>query len=196
MDYSVEKVAERLRGLRELYELSIGQMAEATGTSEEFYSLAETGQTDFSFTFLYLCAERFGIDLMELVTGESPKLSFYSIVRAGMGLDVKRRSGLVYKHIAYTFRNKIAEPFIVTAPYSEEEQQASIALSYHEGQEMDYILSGSLKVSLEGKIETLYAGDCIYYDSARGHGMVATGGADCTFLAIVMKRDQSESQER
>ena len=25
------------------------------------------------------------------------------------------------------------------------------------------------------------------YDSSRGHGMIATGGEPCTFLAVVMK---------
>ncbi|MDR2520130.1 MAG: XRE family transcriptional regulator [Eubacteriaceae bacterium] len=188
MDYSIEKVAERLRGLRELFGISVDEMAEVCGVSPESYRMAEEGKTDFSFTFLYLCSERFGIDLMELATGDSPRLSFYSIVRSGKGLNVSRRSGLSYKHIAYTFKEKIAEPFVVTAPYSEEEQTAEIALSYHEGQEMDYILSGSLKVRFEDRIEIAREGDCLYYDSSRGHGMVATGGKDCVFLAIVMKR--------
>jgi len=189
MDYSIEQVAERLRGLRALFEISPEEMAQVTGVSVEEYLEAEAGESDFSFTFLYLCAERFGIDLMELATGESPKLSFYTIVRAHKGVDVKRRSGLIYKHLAYSFRDRIAEPFVVTAPYSEEEQKAEIHLSSHDGQEMDYILSGSLKCQFENKVEVLTAGDCVYYDSSRGHGMIATGGEDCVFLAIVMKRD-------
>lgn len=41
---------------------------------------------------------------------------------------------------------------------------------------------------MENHIEILKAGDSIYYDSGRGHGMIATGGSDCKFLAIVMKK--------
>jgi oxalate decarboxylase/phosphoglucose isomerase-like protein (cupin superfamily) len=33
----------------------------------------------------------------------------------------------------------------------------------------------------------LEPGDAIYYNSSHGHGMVATGGEDCIFLAVVMK---------
>jgi mannose-6-phosphate isomerase-like protein (cupin superfamily) len=187
MEYVVEQVAQRIKYMRELLEISCEEMAEITGVSLEEYMKCEAGETDFSFTFLYKCAEKFGMDLAELLTGEMPRLSFYSIVRNGKGLSVKRRSGFEYSHLAYLFKNKVAEPFLVTAAYSEEEQTKDIALSTHEGQEMDYILTGQLKVQLEGHTEILNAGDCIYYDSSHGHGMIATGGEDCRFLAIVMK---------
>ena len=75
----------------------------------------------FSFTFLYQCAKLFGVDMVELVTGENPRLSFYSIVRKDEGLPIKRRAGFNYQHLAYLFKNKTCEPFLVTAPYSESE---------------------------------------------------------------------------
>ena len=40
---------------------------------------------------------------------------------------------------------------------------------------------------MEDHIEILHEGDAIYYNSGHGHGMVATGGEDCLFLAVVMK---------
>ena len=189
MDYVIEQVAQRIKGLREMLDISKEHMAEATNTSLENYIEAEEGKNDFSFTFLYLCAEQFGVDLIDLLLGESPKLSFYSIIRSGKGMSVKRRSGLEYKHLAYTFKDKTAEPFLVTAPYAESEQDAEIPLSFHEGQEFDYVLSGSLKVRFEDKVEILGPGDCVYYDSGRGHGMIATDKTDCVFLAIVIKKD-------
>ncbi len=187
MEYIIEQVAQRIKFTREILELSYEEMAEVTGVSVDEYIACENGKSDFSFTFLFKCAEKFGIDLAELLTGEVPKLSFYSIVRKGKGLSVKRRNGLEYSHLAYLFKHKIAEPFLVTAKYSTAEQDAEIALSTHEGQEMDYILKGQMKVRFESHTEILKEGDCVYYDSSHGHGMIATGGEDCTFLAIVMK---------
>ena len=55
------------------------------------------------------------------------------------------------------------------------------------GQELDFILSGKMRFAYEDHIEELGAGDLLMYDSGRGHGMIATGGEPCTFLAIVMK---------
>lgn len=187
MEYSIEQVAERIRGMRDILGISVAEMAQCTGLSAEEYNECERGERDYSFTFLYKCAERFGIDLAELLTGEMPKLNHYTIVRKGHGLSVKRRNGLIYNHLAYLFKNKIAEPFLVTCEYHAHEQYEEIEASTHDGQEMDFILEGQLKVRFDDHIELLNEGDCIYYDSSHKHGMIATGGEKCVFIAIVME---------
>ncbi|WP_040197581.1 helix-turn-helix domain-containing protein [Candidatus Soleaferrea massiliensis] len=194
MDYKIKEVAQRIKGLREILDISQDEMAEVTGVSAAQYERYEAGECDFSFTFLYKCAERFGVDIIEILTGDKPKLHFYNIVRKGQGLPINRRAGFSYQHLAHLFQNKLAEPFLVTVPYCEEEQNKPIELSYHDGQEFDYIISGSLKVQMESHEEILHAGDSVYYDSSHGHGMIAAGGEPCVFLAIILKK-QSESEE-
>ena len=162
--------------------------------TEAEYQEYEAGNKDFSFTFLYNCAQKFGVDIIELLTGETPRLSFYSIVRKGEGLNIERRKGFTYQHMAYRFQDKTAEPFLVTAPYFAEEQDQPIHLSRHPGQEFDYIIKGQLKVQMEGHTEYLHEGDAIYYDSGHGHGMIATGGEECVFLAIVMKDEEEKGE--
>ncbi len=184
-----QEIAERLRGIREMEEISLEDMATSAGVSLEEYTAYEAGEKDFTFTLLYNCAKRLEMDITELVRGSTPTLSSYSIVRAGHGLPLRRRKGFEYLHIAENMKNRIAEPFVVTAPYIEAEQTQPIHLGSHEGQEMDFILQGSLKCSVDGNIEILHAGDCLYYDSSKPHGMIATGGDKCIFLAIVMRKD-------
>ncbi|MCI8360956.1 MAG: helix-turn-helix domain-containing protein [Clostridiales bacterium] len=188
MQPNITEIAERIRALREIMEISPAEMARTTGVSEEEYTTLEAGEKDFSFTFLFNCAERFGVDMIEILTGENPHLSGYCMVRKGTGLPIKRRQGFKYEHLAATFRDKISEPFLVTAPYIAEEQENPIALSVHEGQEFDYILSGSLKFVYGDHAEILQAGDSVYYDSGKGHGMIAVGGEDCVFISVVMRR--------
>lgn len=194
METRIVETAQRIKGLRELLEISPADMARAAGLSEEAYLQHENGECDFSFTFLYNCADKLGVDIVELLTGENPHLSHYSIMRKGRGLDIKRRRGFKYQHLCYRFKNKFAEAFLVNAPYIEDEQEKPISLSLHEGQEFDYILKGSLKVAMEDHIEILGEGDCIYYDSGRGHGMIATGGQDCEFLAITIHPPKKEKE--
>ena len=182
-----KEVASRIKSLREDLELTLQEMADATGRSVAEYAAQESGEQDLSFTFLYKCAAKFGVDVIELLTGESPHLAGYSLVRADEGLSIKRRAGFEYLHKAPYFKNKICEPFLVTAPYLEEEQNAPIHLSYHKGQEFDYILSGKMRFAYEDHVEELVPGDTLLYDSSRGHGMIAIGGEPCVFLAIVMK---------
>lgn len=182
------EIAERLKGLRQMMEISPSDMASSCGLSEKDYLEYEKGKLDFSVTMLCQCADRFKIDVTELFSGNTPKLMQYSVVRAGKGLSVERRQSFVYQHLASNFKNREAEPFLVTAPYNSSEQSKPIGLSSHKGQEMDYVLSGAMKISVDGKEEVLNAGDCIYYDSALPHGMIAINGAPCVFLAIVLKK--------
>jgi len=187
MESQREEIITRIRTLREDLGISTAQMAEATGRTIEQYEAQEAGCEDLSFTFLYKTACCLGVDVIELLTGESPHLTHYSIVRKDEGLHIRRRAGFEYLHQAPFFKNKFCEPFIVTAPYLEEEQNRPIHLSRHRGQELNYIISGRLRFAYEDRIEELGPGDTLLYDSGRSHGMIATGGDPCVFLAIVIK---------
>jgi mannose-6-phosphate isomerase-like protein (cupin superfamily) len=187
MEPRLAEIAERVRSVRELMGISPEVMGKELGMSAEEYLKCEQGAKDFSFMFLYHCAEKFGMDMVELLTGENPHLSGYSIVRNRKGLSMERRRGFDYYHLAANFKSKIMEPFLVVAPFNESDQENPIAQSVHEGQEMDYILEGTLRFNYGNHTEILNAGDTVYYNSGRGHGMIAIGGKPCTFLALVMK---------
>ena len=187
MEPRIADIANRIRTLREDAEIAPEQMSEVVGISLADYIALEAGEQDPTFTVLYRTAEKLGVDIVDLLTGEGPHLTGYSVARAGTGLLMKRRAGFEYRHLAPHFRDKLAEPFVVTAPFSAAEQDAPIALSRHVGQEIDYVLTGQLRFAFDGHTEILDPGDSVYYDSGRGHGMIATGGEPCTFLAIVLK---------
>ena len=70
-----QEIAERIRTLRELLGISPKEMADTVGYSTEDYLRCENGEVDFTFTFLHKCAEKFQIDIVELLTGDTPKLS-------------------------------------------------------------------------------------------------------------------------
>ena len=187
MEPNIQEVANRIKWLREDLGLSQQDMAEATERSLEEYALQESGQQDLSFTFLYKCAEKLGVDVVELLTGENPHLCGYSLVRAADGLSIKRRAGFEYLHKAPCFKGKLAEPFQVTAPYLADEQGKPIHLSRQEGQEIDYVLEGRMRFAFEDHEEVRDPGDMGMYDSGRPHGMIAIDGAPCRFLAIVLR---------
>ncbi|OJU09096.1 MAG: XRE family transcriptional regulator [Clostridiales bacterium 43-6] len=192
MEPKIAEIATRIKGLREMLELSVSETAYAAGMSEQDYTALEAGESDFSFSALFKIAETFGVDMIVLLTGENPHLSNYSVVRGGNGLPISRREGFSYFHLAANFKNKFSEPFLVKAPYRAEEQNKEIHLSRHEGQEFNYILKGSLKIIIEGHSEILTAGDSVIYDSGKGHGMIAVSEEGCEFLAIILKKQGQE----
>ena len=180
----------RISEARKALGISIREMAILHRISEEEYLRHENGDVDSSFSFLLKTAERFGMDINALITGESPRLSFYTLTRKVTGQKVERRPDFEYFHQAAQMKNRMAEPFVVRAPFTGDD--APIHLSRHAGQEFDYVLQGQLKVQLEDKVEILNAGDSVYYDSRHPHGMIACGGEDCLFLAVVMKSGESD----
>ena len=192
MSYVISEVAERVRSLRTLIGFSPEEMAAAVGANLEQYLAYESGEQDFPFGFLYHCAEKLGVDIVEIITGENPRLSGYNVVRKDEGLPIEREEGFDYYHLAARFKDKLAEPFLVRAPYREAEQSRPIEIATHTGQEFDYVLTGRLRFTFEGHIEELEPGDSVYYNSGKPHGMIATGGEDCTFIAIVVKQPEDE----
>lgn len=188
MEYNIKEVAQRLKGLRISCDLSVEEFCNLTGISVEDYEKIERGEKDFSISFLYKCADIFQVDMVEILTGVAPKLSSYSIVRKDRGLPIERRERFAYQHLAYLFKNKEVEPLLVKAPYIEDEQDKPIKMSTHEGQEWDYILKGQLRFLIGDHEELLSAGDSVYYNSSTPHGMIAVGGADCDFLAVLIDK--------
>ncbi len=185
---NIKDIAERIEALREIMGYTPEEMAQATGTSVEDYLKAERGESDFSFIFLFLCAQKFEVDLVALLTGENPHLDRCAYTKAGTGLPHQRVENLNYFHLAANLRDKLGEPFLVEAPYSDEAQGKPIHLSIHPGQEFDYVLKGSLLFEHEGHTRIIREGDSIMYDSGIAHGMIATGGEDCLFLAVVIPK--------
>ena len=109
MEPNIKEVAGRIRALRQDMDLTMQEMADATGRTLSEYAAQESGEHDLSFTFLYKCAERLGVDVIELLTGENPHLAGYSLTRAADGLSIKRRAGFEYLHKAPHFKNKLAD---------------------------------------------------------------------------------------
>jgi len=185
MTYDIKEVSSRLKQTREYLDVTAETMAEKTDTPLNEYIALENGEADFSLSFLNGCANVLGLELIELLTGTTPTLKKYSVVKNGKGLAVEqRRAGFSYSHLAYLFKNKKIEPLMVTAPY--ESGSGDIHMNSHEGQEMDLIISGRLRFVIDGHEEILDEGDCVYYDGKTPHGMAAAGGRECKFLAVLI----------
>ena len=180
----IKSIANRLRGLRDVLELSAQEVAESCHLRVEEYMALESGESDISVNVLQTIARRYGISLDVLMFGEEPKMNAYFITRAGAGVSVERRKAYKYEALASGFRDRKADPFIVTVEPAPAD--APMHLNSHEGQEMNYVLEGRLLLSLNGKELVLNVGDSLYFDSSLPHGMKALDGRPVRFLAIIM----------
>ena len=186
LDFKLGEIAGRIRELREIEGLTAADMAKKTAVSEEEYLACENGRSDLNFAFIYRCALAFGVDVTDIIEGQSPNLKSYTVTRRGEGQRIEKAHGMTYYNLAASFKNRIAEPLYVKSVFSEEAQHRDIELTTHTGQECDLIIEGKLKVQVGEHKEVLGPGDSIYYDSSTPHGMIAVDGRDCIFYAIVL----------
>ena len=186
LDLKIKEISKRIKDLREIAGILEEEMANKTGVSVQEYIACENGDSDLNFAFIYRCASALGVNVTDIIEGYSPKLSSYTVTRAGAGQKVSQAHKMTYYNMAYAFQNRIAEPLFVKCEYSKEAQDKEIELTTHTGQECDIVIEGSLMVQIGDHKEVLTAGDSIYYNSSTPHGMIAVGGKDCSFYAIVL----------
>lgn len=186
------EIAERIREMREIVGYSEAEMAEKTEVSVEQYRSYEQGTVDFPFTFMHKCALAFGVELTDLLEGQSAKLSSYTVTRRGMGPVTASEDGITIQNMAAMFRQKLATPYWVTYQYSKELQSQPIHTTTHAGQEFDLVVKGTLRVRVGEHEEVLHEGDSIFYKSSTPHGMIAVDGQDCVFLAMIMASGEKE----
>ena len=188
----LQEMAARIREMRGISGYTVSQMASLTDVTPAQYTAIEAGELDPSFTFLHKCALAFGVDINALLEGHTAKLSRYLVTRKGQGTITAKEEGIEIRNMAAMFRNRLATPYYVTYSYEDKLQDQPIHTTTHSGQEFDYVISGSMKVRVGDHDEILNAGDSIFYKSSTPHGMIAVGGKDVTFLAMIMAGSEEE----
>jgi len=194
-DMKNKEIAARIRELREISGISQEDMASRTGVSVEEYRLCEEGAKDLSIAFLYRCVLILGVDMSDLLEGQSPKLRSYALTRKGEGQRIEEAHHMIGYNLAADFRNRIALPLYMKLKYQPGAENA-IELVTHEGQECDIVIKGHMLIQIGENREVLHPGDCIYYDSSTPHGMVAVEGEDCAFYAIVLSNSAAREGEQ
>lgn len=183
-EQQIKEIAERLHGLRDALELTQEQAAEKLGIEAEKYVAYESGNCDIPMSFLYSVAKGFNVDMQTLISGEDTHEVPYSVVRSGKGVVVKRKSPYVYQSLVGTFKNASGSPFLVTAkPMNGDE---AFSLNTHDSDELDLVIEGTLLVKVEDSVERLEAGDSIYFNARKPHGMKPVGDKTVKFLSIAL----------
>jgi transcriptional regulator with XRE-family HTH domain len=181
-------IADRVRELRESANVSAPEAAARLGLGLAEYQDYESGLLDLPISVLYGIAGQFGVDMTDLMTGQSPNLQQYSVVRGGEGPEIERFPGYRFQSLAFDFQNRLFEPLLVTLDPA---KNRSIGLVKHDGQEFNYALSGRVRVVLGGKAVDLNAGDSLFFDPRIPHGQLALDEAPASFLTVIMHAEAS-----
>jgi transcriptional regulator with XRE-family HTH domain len=183
MEEQIIQIAERLKGLREVLNISADEAASTCAISREQYLKYESGMFDIPVSILHRMAQQYHVDLTMLLSGEEPHMHSYTVTRKDKGVVIDRRRAYKYQSLAGNFLNRKADPFLVVV---DPKDDPTVSYNSHPGQEFNYVIEGKLKFIIGEKTMILQAGDSIYFDSGLPHGMLAEDGKPAKFLAIIL----------
>lgn len=181
MSEDLALIAARIRELRLIFGLTAEEIAADLSIDPQTYENYETNGADIPISVLYHLANKYKVDLTEILTGLSPRLHTFHIVPDGQGIRIDRYPGYYIQSLAHRFMNKVMEPMLVTLDPSQKEP----ALVTHAGQEFNYVLEGSLYFIFNGKRYLLSKGDCVFFDPTHPHGQMAAGADQTKFLTVI-----------
>lgn len=185
---NTKQVGEKIKSIRELSKITIAELAERAGMTEEVITLIEDGRELPSLSPLIKIARSLGvrlgtfIDDMEVL---GPVISRKGELRKGISFSTGGKGfnpHLNFHPLAGDKSGRNMEPFIVEIEPSPEPKERS---SSHEGEEFLYILSGEIEINYGKEKHKLCQGDSIYFDSIVKHSVWCPGHESAKVLAVV-----------
>src|SRR5512147_2569630 len=108
MQERIKEVAARVKELRGILEIGTDEMAKYLNISKDRYERYENGEEDIPASELYEISKKLGVEMSILLTGETPRMHYFTVTRKGKGVSVERRKQYKYQNLAFNFINKKA----------------------------------------------------------------------------------------
>lgn len=179
---NIKSVARRLQGLRDALDLTTEQVAADCGLNEQTYKNYESGNFDIPISFVQTLAERYGVQVAEILFGESPRIDSYYVTRAGQGASVERSKAYSYQSLAEGFTGSVMHPFLVTL---EPDNNATARPNTHAGQEFNYIIEGREEFHIGQRVVILEPGDSVVFNARYPHYMQALDNKRVVFITVI-----------
>lgn len=153
----------RLRHARLVAGLTMSQVAQKSQCSESLISKIESGQTSPSLAMLHRIASTLDTNIAVLTTEEAPIVG--PILRRGQ-FSIFKAGGITLERIILPKRGSLMQANIHIVPPGEE----SDGLIEHVGEEVGYVLEGSLELILGNVRYQVEEGDAFNFSSQTPHG--------------------------
>lgn len=177
------KIGQRIKALRLSKGLDQRTLAERAGLRRSYISLIENGKKTAAVPTFRLIADGLGVSVGELFEDtenfRSPKISITRNIEA-QPAPQKGSVAYTFKTLFSEKRNKIMDTFIVRLDPKSKQRYDFV----HRGEEFDYVLKGSLKLSYDGELFILEEGDAVYFDASMPHRLQVNGNKTVYVLSI------------
>ncbi|MCF6335975.1 MAG: cupin domain-containing protein [Spirochaetales bacterium] len=161
---------ENIKAIRIDRNISREKLAGAIEKDELYLKLVEEEGLEVSVSDLLKMANILDTDISSLIDGKGFHKKGVVVTRSDSRVRVERKRRLDYESLAPHYSGRHMEPFLV-----EIKENDIVEYSSHEGEEFHYVMTGTLKIVIDGKEHILKEGDSIYFDSSFPHALSAIG---------------------
>ena len=183
-------IGHRIRRLRQEKGLSLDEVAKKAGFAKSYLSQLENLKREPPISTLSQIAHVLEVDLLFLISGETltPGIASLAIVRKAERKIVRRpfgSLGYIYESMTYKKSDRLMEGYVATIGC-----EFPPELHEHDGQELLYVLEGTLELFYDGQTHSVEEGDCLTFDSNRPHNLRSLDVTPSRVLVVATaKRD-------
>lgn len=179
-------IGREVRAFRKQQNMTVADLAKATGLSIGMLSKIENGNTSPSLTTLQTLAHVLSVPLTAFLRRFEEKRSAVH-TQSGRGVEMERegtRSGHQYQllgHIGSNASGVVVEPYLITLT----ETSDVFPTFQHEGIETIYMLDGEVDYRHGSDVFPLKPGDTLFFDADAPHGPENLVKLPARYLSII-----------
>jgi len=160
-------------------------VAEALGWDISIFEKMLNDELSPRASELLSIANVLGTDISTLLYGQDHEKRRAVKTSRGERIRVDRKNYMNYESLAPGYAGRHLEPFVVDI-YPDHEKEPEV--SVHGGEEFHYILSGHVRITVDGEPFDLKVGDSFYFDSSQPHTVVSIS-EHSRMMSVIYNKD-------
>jgi transcriptional regulator with XRE-family HTH domain len=185
------RIGAKIKERRQKKRLTLEDLEAKTGIVKSVLAKIEKEETVPPLGTLLKLSKALDISMAYFFEDEV-ELERISVTRSGERVRVKRRPhhqegevDYVYESLESRNPNKHMEPFLVEFLPLE---TGDMVFMSHEGEEFHFVLEGKVEFRTDDRVEVLYPGDSLYFESEINHSFRSLEGKPAKVVACVWSR--------
>ena len=161
------EIGKRIKALRLEKRITLEMLSAQTGFTKGYLSKVEKSEKAPPVSTLGTIARALNVTISYLLGENDYSVSISLVKKRDRQLIIGEGTavGYSYEAVAHNFKNKMMEPFVLTLPIKPKKRK----VYRHEGQEILFVLEGTMKFSHGTEEMIVEEGDCVYFDSSIPH---------------------------
>jgi len=178
------EVGKRIQQYRTNKQLTLQDLAGKTGLTKGYLSKIEKAKKAPPVSTLINLAKALDISLSEILGEAEDNKDPICLVKKADRPFIARDGtvfGYAYQALAHKFHNKHMEPYVLTLPLKPKQN----TIFQHRGEEILFVLDGTMRFFHGEKEFIVEEGDCVYFDGSIPHYGICQGNKDVKCLMVI-----------